>query len=166
MNRKRKKIAVFGSCFTSRYRRNLSRSFNIAAEELNVDLYHFNFIGKIGNYNALYIDYESELLDYIDLDTFDGIVLDAESFNVDGVADKVIRKLRTAKCAVVSISSHVEGFYNIDFDGESGIRTIIEHFIDHHHFTKIGFMSGYLTHPDAQSRLAEFRAVMKERGMP
>lgn len=166
MDNKRKKIAVFGSCFTSRYRKNLSRSFNIAAEELNVDLYHFNFVGKIGNYNALYVDYESELLDYIDLSAFDGIVLDGEGFNIEGMAEKVIRKLRTAKCPVVSISSRVEGFYNIDFDGESGIRTIIEHFIDHHHFTKIGYMSGYLTHPDAQTRLEEFRAVMRERGLP
>ena len=43
---------------------------------------------------------------------------------------------------------------------------IVEHFIDHHHFTKIGFMSGYLSHPDAQSRYDEFRSVMRERGLP
>ena len=111
MNSKRKKIAIFGSCFTGRYRQNLSRSFNIAAEELNVDLYQFNSLGKIGDKNAIYGDYESGFLDYVDLDVFDGIIFDGEGYNVDGMANKIIRKLRSAKCAVVSISSHVDGFY-------------------------------------------------------
>ena len=166
MSSKRKKIAIFGCSFTSRYRRNLCRSFNIAAEEFNVDLYYFNSLGKIGYKHPLYSDHEYDLLDYIDLSPYDGIVFDGEGYNVEGVSDKVIRKLKSAKCAVISISSHVDGFYNIEFDETGGIRTLIEHFLDYHHFTKIGFMSGYLTHPDAQVRLAEFRDVMTERGLP
>ena len=114
MNTKHKKTAVFGNCFTSRYRSTLPRAFNIVAEELNMDLYYFNFLGKIGNKNAQYGDYEIELLDYIDLTAFDGIIFDGEGYNVEGMADKVIRKLRSADCAVVSISSYVEGFYNIE----------------------------------------------------
>lgn len=129
MNTKRKKTAVFGNCFTSRYRSTLPRAFNIVAEELNMDLYYFNFLGKIGNKNAQYGDYEIELLDYIDLTAFDGIIFDGEGYNVEGMADKVIRKLRSADCAVVSISSYVEGFYNIAFDDASGLRTL-EHIFD------------------------------------
>lgn len=166
MSSKRKRIAVFGCSFTSRYRSNLCRCFNIAAEELDLDMHYFNSLGKIGYKNPLYGDSEFDMYEYVDLSQYDGIVFDGEGYNVEGMADKVIRKLRTAKCAVISISSHVDGFYNIDFDETGGIRALIEHFIDHHHFTKIGFMSGYLTHPDAQARLSEFRKVMSERGMP
>ena len=82
------------------------------------------------------------------------------------MATTVVNKLRKTKRPVVSISSHIDGFYNIDFDDAGGMKLMIEHFIDHHHFTKIGFMSGYLTHPDAQLRLAEFREVMKAHGLP
>ena len=82
------------------------------------------------------------------------------------MADKVELKLKSAKCPVVSISSKVDGFYSIDFDDAGGLRMMIEHFIKDHHFTKIGFMSGNLDHPDAVTRLEEFRSVMKEYGMP
>lgn len=161
-----KTFAVFGCGFTSRYRLDFCKSFNTAAEELGVNLVYINSLGKIGNKNAQYGDYEFDLIEYIDLDAFDGIIFDGEGYNVEGMADKVIARLRNANCPVVSISSHVEDFYNIDFDDTAGLRTLIEHFLDFHHFTKIGFMSGYLTHPDAQARLKEFRAVMKSRGLP
>ena len=166
MGGKRKKIAIFGNGFTSRYRKSLATAFNIAAEEFNVDVYLFNSLGSMGKMTAGYVDYETEFLEYLDLSPFDGIIYDGESFEVDGISDKLIRKLSTAKCAVISISSIVDGFYNLVFDDVKGIRMITEHFIEHHHFTKIGFMSGYLTHADARARLAEFRKVMKEHGMP
>ena len=165
MNR-RKRIAFFGNSLTSRYRRDMCRSFNIAAEEKNVDIIYFNSIGRIGIVNALSGDYDAELLEYIDLDQFDGIIFDGEGYYENGRSSKFEKKLKQAKCAVVSISSYVEDFYNIIFDDAGGLQAIVEHFIGHHHFTRIGYMSGYFSHPDAQVRLAEFRSVMRQHGLP
>ena len=164
--KKRKRLALFGSSLSSRYKRILSRAFAIAAEELDVDLVIFNAYGKLRNVNFVAADNESGLIDYVDLDQFDGIAFDGEGYIVNGMSDKVERKLRSAKCPVVSVSSHIDGFHNIEFDDEGGLRQMVEHFLDHHHFTKIGFMSGYLTHPDAIKRLDEFRSVMREHGLP
>ena len=161
-----KTIAVFGCSFTSRYRQNLCKSFNTAAEELGVNLVYFNCLGKIGNKDAQYGDLEIDLIEAVGLDGFDGIIFDGEGYNVEGMGDKVIAKLRTAKCPVVSVSSVVEGFYNIEFEDAEGVRMLTEHFLDVHHFDKIGFMAGYLTHPDAQLRLKVFREVMRSRGLP
>ena len=166
MNNVRKRFAFFGSGLTSRYKKILIRAFTIVSEELDVDLVVFNAYGKLRNINTVAEDNESGFLDYVDLEQFDGIVFDGEGYNVNGMSDKVERKLRSAKCPVVSINSRIEGFYNIEFDDVGGLRRMVEHFIDHHHFTKIGFMSGYPAHPDAQVRLAEFRSVMRERGLP
>ncbi len=164
--KKRKRLALFGSSLSSRYRRILSRAFSIAADELDIDLVIFNAYGKLRSINTVEPDNESGLIDYVDLDQFDGIVFDGEGYMVNGLNDKVERKLHAAKCPVVSISSHIDGFYNIEFDDEGGLRQMVEHFIDHHHFTKIGYLSGYLSHPDAVKRLEEFRAVMREHGFP
>lgn len=166
MGNNRKRIAIFGSGLTSRYKRSYCRAYSTAAEKLDIDLVVFNTYGMIGRGNALTDDFESEILNYIDLSQFDGIVYDSEGYNVDGMADKVELKLKSAKCPVVSISSKVDGFYSIDFDDAGGLRMMIDHFIKDHHFTKIGFMSGNLDHPDAVTRLEEFRSVMKENGMP
>ncbi len=164
--KKRKRMALFGSSLSSRYRRILSRAFSIAADELDIDLVLFNAYGKLRSINSVEPDNESGLIDYVDLDQFDGVVFDGEGYLVNGLTDKVERKLHAAKCPVVSISSHIDGFYNIEFDDEGGLRQMVEHFIDHHHFTKIGYLSGYLPHPDAVKRLNEFRSVMKEHGLP
>ena len=163
---RRKRFALFGSSLTSRFKRSLCRVFSIAAEESDVDLVIFNTYGKLGSTNGFNEDYESEILDYFDLDQFDGIVFDAEGYNVDGMSETIERKLRAVKCPVISISSYIEGFYNIRFDDSGGLRKMVEHFIDHHHFTKIGYFSGIPGHPDAVSRLNEFHSIMEERGLP
>ncbi len=161
-----KTIGIFGCQFTSRYRMNMPEYFNNAAKEIGINLVYINFLGKIGDKNAEYGEYELDLIEYIDIDQFDGIIFDGEGYNVPGMADAVIQKLRSAKCPVVSISSHVDGFYNIVFEDKKGMRSVIEHLLDVHKLTNIGFMSGYLTHPDAQARLEEFRTVMREHSLP
>ena len=166
MENHRKKIAIFGSNLTSRYKRSLCRVFTLAAQEFDLDLVIFNTYGKIGTRNGFTEDYETEILDYFDLDQFDGIVFDGDGYSVDGMSESIERKLRSLKCPVVSISSRIEGFHNIDFDDNGGLRAMVEHFLDHHHFTRIAYLSGPLNHPDAVSRLNEFRTVMKEHGLP
>lgn len=160
-----KTIAVFGCQLTSRYRQGLCNAFNTAAEKYGVNLVYFNSLGNIGAKYAQYGKYEFDIIKYIDLDPFDGIIFDGEGYNVDGLAEKIIDKLRGAKCPVVSVSSIVDGFYNIEYDDAAGMRAMTEHFVKDHHFTKIGFMSGYLAHEDARIRLNEFRTVMRENGL-
>ena len=161
-----KNIAFFGCSLTSRYRQGLCGSYNRIAKKLGVNIVYFNFLGQIGQKSSEYGVREFDLIEYIDLEQFDGIIYDGEGYNVEGIAARVIEKLREAKCPVVSISSHVEGFCNIDFDDTAGMRRMVEHFTDVHKHTRIGFMSGPFSHPDAQLRLKEFRDVMKEKGLP
>ena len=124
MENKKKRIAVFGSNLTSRYKRGLCRAFNIAAEALNIDLVVFNTYGRIGTRNGLADDYETEILDYMDLDLFDGIVFDGDGYNVDGMFETIKRKLLTVKCPVISISNHIDGFYNIA--AETGLTPVLK----------------------------------------
>jgi diguanylate cyclase (GGDEF)-like protein len=161
-----KTIAFFGCALTSRYRSGLCKCFNNAAKKINANIVYFNSLGKIGEKTLEFSEGEYDLIDYIDLEQFDGIIYDGEGYNVEGAEEKIIKKLRTAKCPVISISTYVDGFYNIEFEDASGMRRLVEHFIDVHKHTKIGFMTGYLSHPDAQLRLKVFREVMKERGLP
>ncbi|MBP5579589.1 MAG: GGDEF domain-containing protein [Ruminococcus sp.] len=161
-----KTIAFFGCSLTSRFRQGLCQCFNRAAKKRGMNIVYFNSLGRIGEKNTEFGECELDILDYIDLDEFDGIIFDGEGYNEESMAEKVINKLRGAKCPVVSISGHVDGFCNIDFEDASGMRRLVEHFTDVHKHTRIGFMSGFLTHPDAQLRLEVFRSVMKEKGLP
>ena len=161
-----KTIAFFGCSLTSRYREGLCKCFNIAAKKREMNIVYFNSLGRIGEKNTEFGECELDIIDHVDLDEFDGIIFDGEGYNENIMAEKVINKLRGAKCPVISISGHVDGFYNIDFEDASGMRRLVEHFTDVHRHTRIGFMSGFLTHPDAQLRLKVFRSVMREKGLP
>ena len=161
-----KTIAFFGCSLTSRYRQGLCQCFNRAAKKRKMNIVYFNSLGRIGEKNTEFGECELDIIDHIDLDEFDGVIYDGEGYNESIMSEKVISKLRSAKCPVISISGHVDGFYNIDFEDASGMRRLVEHFTDVHKHTKIGFMSGFLTHPDAQLRLDVFRSVMREKGLP
>lgn len=137
-------IAFFGCSLTSRYRQGLCQRFNRAAKKRGMNIVYFNSLGRIGEKNTEFGECELDIIDYIDLDEFDGIIYDGEGYNVEAMAEKVENKLRTAKCPVVSISTHVDGFYNIDFEDAMGMRKLVEHFTDVHKHTRIGFMSGFL----------------------
>ena len=161
-----KTIAFFGCRLTSRYRQDLVRAFNDAAEESGVNIVYFHSIGEVGDNDCQYAQNEHSLSCFADLDRFDGIIFDGEGYTASGNSEKIADALRRVSCPVVSISSYVDGFINIMFEDAAGIKLLTEHFIDVHGFTRIGFMSGYLTHPDARTRLDEFRSVMRSRGLP
>ena len=161
-----KTVAFFGCRLTSRYRKSLVEAFNDAAEEAGINLVYFYSIGEIGDANLRYAQNELQLIDFIDLDQFDGIIFDGEGYRSTGILESIIKILRKASCPVVSISSCVEGFINLKFEDATGMRLMLEHFLDVHKFTKIGFMSGIPNHPDAEIRLKEFRTVMSSRGLP
>ncbi|MBR4556895.1 MAG: hypothetical protein IKO15_05380, partial [Clostridiales bacterium] len=61
--RRRKRIAVFGCSLTSRYKRDLCRALNIAAEEFDIDLIYFNSFGKLRNISSVDEDQETGFLD-------------------------------------------------------------------------------------------------------
>lgn len=161
-----KSIIYFGSRLTSRYKLDLITAFNDAAEELGVNMVYFHSAGVPGYSNEQYSASERELMGFIDAEQFDGIIYDGESFAVSGEAEKILPVLRRAKCPKVSVSTREEGFINIEFEDSEGIRMLTEHFINVHGSTRIGFMSGYLSHPDARSRLEVFREVMRSNGLP
>ena len=127
MQKKRKRFAVFGCNMTGLYRRDLCRELNEAAISRNVDLLYINSYGTIEGKNARYGEYEFDMIDELDLSGFDGIIFDGEGYNVEGMEEKVIRKLRSTGCPVVSISSIVEGFYNVEFDDAGGMRALVKH---------------------------------------
>ncbi|SDA18233.1 diguanylate cyclase (GGDEF) domain-containing protein [Ruminococcus sp. YE71] len=159
-------VAVFTCSITGRYRRQFCHDLNTAAKEQGLNLVYFGFLGMIGEKDSGYGTEEHHLLDLVDLDKFKGVIIDLEGFKVQGMAERIVEKVRTAKCPVVSVSRYYEGLHNIVFDDREGIGGMIRHFTDVHRFTRIGYMSGPFDHPDAKVRLEMFRSVMREKGLP
>lgn len=163
----RKTIAVFTNQVTATYRRSFCVSINRAATELGYNVVYFNFMGAIEGVQHNYGDYEYKLIDVIPYSQFDGIIFDEEAFTIAGMVDRLVRNIKTkASCPVVSVSSFMEGLYNVVYDDSSGIKQMAEHLYNVHGCRRIGFMSGPLRHPDAVERYKAFKEIMVELGMP
>ncbi len=163
----RKTIAVFMNQVTTGYRRPFCESVNATATALGYNVVFFNFMGLIGGKHRDYGEYEYKFADVIPYGEFAGIIFDEESFNIDGMVERLVEQMKKkAKCPVVSASSYMEDFYNIVFDDTSGIELMVQHLFDVHGCRKIGFMSGPFYHPDAIRRLEAFRNIMKKLGLP
>ena len=65
----------------------------------------------------------------------------------------------------ISVAYRLEGMPSVVIDNTEGMRRAIEHLIDVHHRTKIGFIRGPVENTEAEERFAVYRAVLAERGL-
>ena len=70
------------------------------------------------------------------------------------------------KVPIVCLFSSFEGYHSVTFDNESGLSQVIKHLIEKHGARKIGYVSGPVTNRDAQERLAVYKKVLAEYGIP
>ena len=167
MINERKTIAVFTCHVTTGYRKTFCEALNQRATELGYNVMYFNFMGIIGNKHRDYGQYEYKFVDVIPFDNFSGIVLDEDAFAINKVIIKLVEYIKKkARCPVVSISSYIEDFYNVEFDDTSGVELILDHLYNEHGCRKIGYMSGPHTHADAAVRYQAFKRSMAKLGLP
>ncbi len=66
---------------------------------------------------------------------------------------------------VLTIEIEVPGYPFLYTEGQTGMKQIIEHLINDHHKTKIGFVNGRLENADALERFNVYKRVLKENGI-
>ena len=65
-----------------------------------------------------------------------------------------------------SLGMTIPGVPSIFIDNRAGMRSVIEHAIVKHHSRRVAFLGGTPGNADAEMRLDEFQAVLKEYGLP
>ena len=69
-------------------------------------------------------------------------------------------------CPVITLRQDSGKYPCVLVDASNCIEQMVYHFVDEHHKTKFGFMSGPFEHPDAIKRLNEFKRALANRGIP
>jgi len=67
---------------------------------------------------------------------------------------------------MVSIGLELPNIPSVLIDNENGIYTAVNHLIDVHHYSRIGFLNGPLHHPEAQLRFQAYAKAMQEHNLP
>ncbi len=161
----RKTIGMFISGISGSYQKALCESLHNTAKLYGCDTVFFNFVGMIGANYSGYGEGETNIFDVVPFDSFDGIIYDNNNVFLPNVRKVMHERLRRCKCPVISIGEPTEDFYEVRFDNVSPIAKMVDHFVEHHGFTRIGFMSGIKGHADAAERLRTFRRAMSSHGL-
>ncbi|MDO4303602.1 MAG: GGDEF domain-containing protein [Bacillota bacterium] len=162
----RKKIGIFMGEIISEYQEVVVKTIFRKAGEAGYDVFTFCNFGAYGD-NVLYAEGEKSVIRIPDLEKLDGIIVADDTFDIDGMEAEFFGLLKEkAKCPVVYLRNPNDVFYNVLVEDGEAIADITRHFIKHHGFRDICFMTGNMNSEDARKRHRWFLTVMEEEKIP
>lgn len=162
----RKKIGVFMGEIISEYQEVALKTIFKEAKEAGYDVFTFCNFGAYGD-NVLYAEGEKSVIRIPDLEKLDGIIVGDDTFDIDGMETEMLGLLKErAKCPVVYLRNPNNVFYNVLVEDGEAIADVTRHFIKHHGFRDICFMTGNMNSEDARKRHRWFLTVMEEEKIP
>lgn len=160
-----KKIAVFMGEMSSEFQMDIAEAIKEEAKKKGIGVYVFTNAGVFGN-NVFYSQGEKNIINMPYLEDYDGIIVAGDTFGIDDMDAELTNLLKErAQCPVVCIRQRDERFSNVLVDDYSAMCTMVEHFIVHHGFKRVCFMTGILDMYDAQRRLLAYINTMQKHGL-
>lgn len=160
-----KRIAIFMGDTSGEFQAEVVEAIEEEAKKTDTGLVVYTNAGVYGA-NAFYTNGEKNIIHLPYLEDYDGIVVSGDTFGIDTMYDELAELLeKEAKCPVVCLRQKDERFSNILLDDYTAMCTMVEHFLVHHGFRKIFFMTGRLEMYDAQLRLLAYINTMRKYGI-
>lgn len=161
----RKTIGVYISQVNAEFQEFLSKGIQTRAKELNYNVAFFTNFGGYGQ--PLYDSGEIQIADVPFYQDFDGIIVVPDTYAVEGLESRIRGHIeKSCKCPAVSIRRSIEGYYNVLIDDDTVIEELVRHLITSHGYTRINFLAGPKDFPDSEKRLASYKKVLREYGIP
>lgn len=160
----RKRIAVFVNGWGSDYLQQIVQGISRRAMQENVDIFlfvNYSAIAETEEYNVG----ELNIFRLPDLEDFDGVILMANSFNMQEEIDYLSQKLSEYSVPTVSIEYDLEGIDSIGSDNYFGMHELTEHMIQMHDVKHILFIGGPKEHQESNVRLKAVRDAAEENGV-
>lgn len=164
-NGKKCRIAVLLSGINEEYQRQILDGIMEFAARVCYDVYIFTSFGE-GVHAHSHDLGEINIFNLPDLATFDGVILLSNTIQMHIYKDDFFETVSKLKIPVVDIDNELANGYCVEINNETAMRRIIEHFTDHHGFTRINFVSGFMANPEARSRLKAYKDVLGSRNIP
>lgn len=165
----KKNIALFVSFLDNEFSMDIIDGAWLAAEELDVNLFIMPTRLIISNYSdteANMFEYQyNTMFSYVDKGNFDGAVVET-GIICNGMTDEDVKKLFDSfGIPTVSIARKIEGYPNIRFNC-NGLRDEIQHLIDVHGCSRIGFIGGPAENAEAKERFELYKQTLADNGIP
>jgi diguanylate cyclase (GGDEF)-like protein len=158
------KIAFLANNFHSEYCHIMYSGLKRAVSELGVSLITVGG-GDLDNPQFNNIR-RNKVFDLINTDDFDGIIFQSGSlYNYIGEERFLVFCSRFDAIPSVHIGFNKKGYSSIIVDNKTGMRELIDHFIEEHHRKEIAFIRGPISCTDADERYEAYRDSLQAHGI-
>ena len=147
-------IAVVVSTLDQEYQSDILSGIRQFAFANHITLEHFVAFGNIGG-DMRHDTGEYNIFSLADFSRFDGVVLIINTIQLPDCMENVLSRVREAGIPAVCIDKDVEDLYSIGIDNTAAMRDMMEHFIHHHGFRRINYISGPVDNIDSIERLQD-----------
>ncbi len=162
----RRNICVILCDVADHYQEQVCRTLTSCAHAKGYNLAYFSFFLCYG-VNTKNGKGEANIINLVPYENFDGFIICHDTFQNQKAVSQIFKYISERTSVPVVTLRRPWGDYPCVLAENAGaVRKIVQHFIDVHGFTRIAFMSGPKDHPDAQSRLADYREGLASRGLP
>lgn len=161
-----KKIALLLGEITGDFQEKIMRAVKNRANELGYKTIAFCSYGSYNN-DMHFANGEKACAYIMDYNSFDGIILSEDLFDLEGMPDELYSHLKeNVTCPIVYMRTKREGCFSILVENTNSMKKMTNHFIKDHGFTDIVYMSGKKDSLDSEERLVGFLSAMEEAGLP
>ncbi len=165
MSEKTPHIAVIVSTIDEEYQSDILSGIRQYAFANHITLEHFVAFGNIGG-DIRHDTGEYNIFTLANLKRFDGVILVINTIQLADSMENVISTVRKSGIPAVFIDKDVPDFYTIGINNEKAMREMVEHFIVHHGFTRINYISGPADNIDSQQRFLAYKNALEAHGIP
>lgn len=162
----RKNICVILCDVINHYQEQVCRTITSHAEArgYNIAFFsHFTCYG-IDTRNGLA---EANIIHLVPYEQFDGFILCHDTFSNEKAVEQMFEYIeQRTSVPVVTLRRQYNDYACVLAVNTGSIQNIVNHFVDIHGFDRIAFMSGPADHPDAQTRLSDYKDGLEKRGIP
>ncbi|MBI9098935.1 MAG: substrate-binding domain-containing protein [Spirochaetaceae bacterium] len=116
-------------------------------------------------YDTLKQRFQNDILDFINNRTIDGLIISG-SLSHD-ISEEVFKKFCHSfkPLPLVTLSVQVPGIHGIFSDNSVGMRQLMKHLLDDHHYERIAFIGGPVGQQEAEIRKSIFINEMHKRNL-
>lgn len=160
----KKKIAVFGNGWAYEFIISVLNGIKEALKDTNTDIYYFSCY-KFHNPDNSLNKTGYKFFDSIELTDFDGIILFANLFEDEDCLSNLREKILKNKIPAVSLVKKVDGLPHIFSNNYDAFFNLINHLIEVHKVTKLGFIGGVKNDIQSDQRYKAFITALKNHNL-
>jgi DNA-binding LacI/PurR family transcriptional regulator len=110
---------------------------------------------------------EMQVLRLINYDLLDGMIVFGESMLCPDMLVTITDECKKRGIPIVDIDDPMfDVCEKITLSNEKAMEDVIRHLVEDHGFTKIDFINGFKNNPQSDERLAAYKKVLTEHGIP